>query len=219
MNVPHYDAYFEDGRKLETPGEPGSPTYLRLHKAGELVVTTGSLVACDPLLAVPDLEPFTMDVPNGRHPVTLCVLEYHKKKKVYDRRVGLARVDFKSGPVKTWTLATLPGQNVKKLKRDEYFGYLSESGYGCFTDAVGAQALALALESDDAFEPRLLKRLDKNYEDTRSWATEVLDKDSGANVVLFTSGDGDGNYPTFVGLDAKGKLTAVLTDFLLISYA
>ena len=87
-----------------------------------------------------------------------------------------------------------------------------------FTDAVGAQALAQALEADDAFEARLLKRLDANYEDTRSWATEVLDKKSKANVVLFTSGDGDGNFPTFVGLDAKGKLTAMLTDFLLTSY-
>ena len=219
MNVPNYDAYFKDGRKLETPGEPKSPVYLRLYRAGELVVTTGSLVACDPLLAVPDLEPFTAAIPDGRHPVTLCVVEYHKKNKLYDQRVALARVDVAKGPVKSWTLATLPGQNLKKLEPDQYFGYKSESGYGCFADATGAAALALALDTDDEFEPRLLKKLDDTYQDTRAWATAELEPKSGANIVLFTAGDGEGNYPTFVGQDAKGRPCAVLTDFLLIAYA
>lgn len=215
MNAPDYDAYFKDGRRLETPGEPQSPSILRLHQAGALKVTTGSVVACDPLLAVQDLKPFTVAVPDGEHPVTLCVIEYHKKNKLYDQRVALARVDFGRGPAKSWQLATLPGQNLKSLKRDQYFGYLSESGYGCFTDATGAEALALALDTDDEFEPGLLKQLDRTYQDTRAWTTVDLEP---ANAVVFTSGDGDGSFPTFVGLDARGKPCALLSDFLLIAY-
>lgn len=218
MNVPDYDAYFKDGRRLETPGEPQAPSILRLHKAGAVHVTTGSVVACDPLMAVQDLKAFDVKVPDGDHTVTLCVIEYHKKNKLYDQRVALARLDFGKGPVKSWALATLPGQNVKALKKDQYFGYASESGYGCFTDALGAEALALALDTDDEFEPGLLKSLDGNYQDTRSWTTVALDPESGANAVVFTSGDGDGNFPTFVGADAKGKPVALVTDFLLIAY-
>lgn len=219
MNVPRYDTYFQDGLKLPTPGEPGSPAYLRLHRAGELVITTGALVACDPFLAVPDLEPFVTAVPVGRHPVTLCVAEYHKKNKPYDERVALARVDFCKGPVKTWTLATLPGQTLKSLEADQYFGYVSETGTGCFTDARGAQALSLALDTDDEFADSLRQALETNYRVTRSWASRPLDPKTGANVVMFSSGDGAGSYPTFFGHDGKGQVAAVLTDFLLISYA
>lgn len=219
MSVPSYDRYFQDGLKLPTPGEPKSPVYLRVHEAGKLVVTTGELVACDPFLAVPDLAPFTAKVPEGRHAVRLCVAEYHKNNKPYDERVALARVDFGKAPVTAWMLATLPGQNLKSLKQDEYFGYVSESGTGCFTDAHGAQALSLALDTDDEFAGTLEKDLERNYRVTRSWAMREVDPETGVNVVMFSSGDGAGNYPTFVGHDAKGRVAAVLTDFLLISYA
>lgn len=219
MKVPSYDIYFQDGLKLPTPGEPQSPVYLRLHRAGELVVTTGELVACDPFLTVPDLAPFTTAVPEGRHPVTLCVAQYHKRNKVYDERITLARVDFGKGPVARWALATLPGQDPKKLGPDQYFGYVSETGTGCFMDSRGAQALSLALDTDDELPDRLRQELEANYRITRSWADHALDPEASANVVMFSSGDGAGNYPTFFGHDAKGRVSAVLTDFLLIANA
>ena len=38
------------------------------------------------------------------------------------------------------------------------------------------------------------------------------------NLALFMSGVGDGNYPVFVGLDAEGRPTRVLVDFLLLHF-
>jgi Protein of unknown function (DUF4241) len=38
----------------------------------------------------------------------------------------------------------------------------------------------------------------------------------GLNNVFLTSGDGDGNYPVFVGYGADGRPTRVVVDFLLL---
>lgn len=40
-----------------------------------------------------------------------------------------------------------------------------------------------------------------------------VDPASGANVVAFSSGFGDGAYPTFVGLGSDGQPAVVITDF------
>jgi hypothetical protein len=217
MQFPDYDRFFENGRKLDTPGEPRSPVYLRIRSPGHVTVSSGTLVACDPLLSTSDTAGFTTPVPAGRHPVSLCVVEYHKNLKPYDERVALARVDFRDEPVVRWELATLAGQNVKKLKKDELFGYAVESGAGCFMDEESAQALGAQLEVDEGLEKRMLAALDANYKQTWSWA--ALPVPGGANAVLFTAGDGAGSYPTFFGYDQKKRLTAALTDFLLIDYS
>lgn len=217
MDLPDYDRFFENGRKLDTFGEPRSPVYLRIHSPGRLTISSGTLVACDPLLATGDAAGFTTPVPAGCHPVSLCVVEYHKNLKPYDERVALARVDFRDEPVVRWELAALPGQNIKKLRKDELFGYAVESGAGSFMDEDSAQALGAQLEVDEGLEKRMLTALDANYRQTWAWA--ALPVPGGANAVLFSAGDGAGSYPTFFGFDRQRRLAAALTDFLLIDYA
>lgn len=217
MNLPDYDRFFENGRKLETPGEPRSPVYLRVHAPGRLAVTSGRLVACDPLLATSDIAGFSVEVPAGRHPVSLCVVEYHKDLKLYDERVALARVSFRDDPVVRWELATLTDQNIKKLRKDEFFGFRVESGAASFMDEENARALGAQLEVDEGLEDRMLAALDENYRQTWAWA--VLPVPDGSSAVIFSAGDGEGSYPTFFGYDGSKRLTAALTDFLLIDYS
>jgi hypothetical protein len=50
------------------------------------------------------------------------------------------------------------------------------------------------------------------YEDHQA-ANVCIDPSSGANVVAFTSGFGDGSYSTYVGYDAAGHPMALATDF------
>ena len=50
-------------------------------------------------------------------------------------------------------------------------------------------------------------------------ATVEVDGASGANVVAFASGFGDGSYPTYAGFDGGGTVLVVLTDFGILDAA
>jgi hypothetical protein len=44
----------------------------------------------------------------------------------------------------------------------------------------------------------------------------LLPLDDEVNIAHFTSGNGDGGYPVFVGYDAQDRPTRVVVDFLLL---
>jgi hypothetical protein len=48
---------------------------------------------------------------------------------------------------------------------------------------------------------------------SKYWAELVVDPDTGANLVAFSSGYGDGAYPSFWGIDESGELCCLVTDF------
>ena len=49
-----------------------------------------------------------------------------------------------------------------------------------------------------------------------AWASLSLEPDTAANLIAFTSGEGDGGYGTYVGYDADGAVTGFITDFALL---
>ncbi|GEM_PF-2788441 len=51
------------------------------------------------------------------------------------------------------------------------------------------------------------------YIHTREWADFQLEDETGLNVVYFTSGFGDGLYPSYWGYDGAGDLACLVTDF------
>jgi hypothetical protein len=46
-----------------------------------------------------------------------------------------------------------------------------------------------------------------------------LDIEKGANLVMFSTGFGDGGYPLYVGLDAAGRPTRFVLDFHVLHLA
>lgn len=73
--------------------------------------------------------------------------------------------------------------------------------------------------SEDQFNEfwdRMRSEEDKVYVPARSWADLVLDSDTGANAIVFSSGMGDGGYPCYYGHDSEGQLVTILTDFGLL---
>lgn len=52
-----------------------------------------------------------------------------------------------------------------------------------------------------------------------SWADVPVSEDSGANVIAFSTGQGDGCYPSFFGYDAQGRITCLATRFLRTALA
>lgn len=176
---------------------------------GELVVPTGEIVVADPLVT-PDRPALRRKVKSGRYPVTLFES---------DQRVALAALRFAPGAPVKWELATVPGQHMADLKDGEIFGYPVDAGLGSFMDkAAYARMLdreALAIEKansadinyyDDVLAPELAANGD----------LYVMHKpipEDDINIAIFSSGWGDGFYPSFWGLDAAGEPVVLLTDF------
>lgn len=204
MDHPFFDAAFTEGYQVQVEGQD-----YRLHTQaiGELELPTGQLVACDPLVSCDG--PFTQAVPKGRYPLQLAIARIGD-----DERVAFARIVFAPGPATRWEMALVKGQDPNTLGPDECFGYGVDSGTGGFMDAAALRSYEARRDQEgEAFDERLFAELDKTYQHTRSWY--LLPTDAG-NVAFFSSGYGDGAYPSYFGYDADGRLVAVVTDFLLL---
>ncbi|MBW8880758.1 MAG: DUF4241 domain-containing protein [Asticcacaulis sp.] len=206
------DGAYRLGFSTVIPNHPGK-VGLRVVDAGQLKVTSGRIVACDAFLL--EGKAFDFLVRPGAYPVRLAIADLGNDHF----RVALARVDFLNTAATRWELALTPGQALSDLKPGQIFGYGVDSGTGAFGDA---EAIA---------------RLDRSRGDSDAWIDEwiaageaggkalglpyvfllMLDAGPDNNVALFSSGWGDGFYTSWVGYDADGKVTALVTDFAVIT--
>jgi hypothetical protein len=198
----------------------------------KLVLSTGRIVACDPLVSLSGAKPFARSVKKGKYAVSIGTLEGDE--------IAFACVRFSKAKVASWELALVEGETPS----DEARGYGVDSGTGCFVDEAAAtkhnaevdatyERIRTALRKrgidphdhakwHEAFDAELEEaggdlhsRLYEGKRD-RTASSLVLDAKSGANVVAFKSGAGDGIYASFWGLDAKGNPAMLLTDFGLL---
>src|SRR5260221_13314236 len=84
MNTVHLWQALTDGTQIED----ASLGTIMLHqrKLGELVLSTGQVVACDSLV-FPDTKPFHATLPPGRYPVIASVASFVRNS---DRRIAYA---------------------------------------------------------------------------------------------------------------------------------
>jgi Protein of unknown function (DUF4241) len=182
------------------------PVALSVDDAGVLFLPSGALVASDAFIM--DASPFTLDVPAGRHLVSVLRSDFDDG----DRRIAAAMVRFVAGEPVRWELALVPGQDRSVLGPDDIFGYGVDSGTGAFTSPEAVAELK-AEASYTAFSDGLMAAMaGKAVTDPLTASVEV-DPTTHANVVAFASGFGDGTYPSFAGIDRDGQVVVVLTDF------
>ena len=94
----------------------------------------------------------------------------------------------------------------------------------CFTgidgDAVQPLVERLGLNEDPELwndeNDILLQERSKNYTPTWGWANTRISPTSNLNVVSFSSGWGDGGYPSYFGYDKHENPVALVTDFGLL---
>ena len=186
---------------------------MTLLELGSIPLDDGSLVACDPYVAEPDEEPFTRRMTPGDHDVVLVVATVQDDH----RRNAAAVLTGTMTTIRRWELALRPGQKLSDLEGDEeFFGYPVDAGTGCFASRAGFQVTSGVLAQDAGM-----------LEDPLSEALEASSHDAvvgsaapGAPAVaMFTSGWGDGAYPTWFGIDGDNQVSVVLTDFLVNSEA
>lgn len=169
---------------------------------GELKVVSGRIGASDPFVTAFD-EPtatFARAAPIGVFPVEACVARFDNA----DARVACARVRFAATEAVRWEAATFAGQEVVA---GQDHGYGVDAGTGCFYDAEARG------DVDEATGAAWIAAMEGRGVDTWSWHVAEL---GGANVVMFSSGWGDGFYTSYWGFDGDGDVVEVVTDFQVL---
>ncbi len=180
---------------------------LEHRRVGDLVLPTGELVACDPLVC-PEREPFELKVPVGRFPVILSIADLNG-----DQRVAFATIRFEEAAPTAWDMMTLGGADRSKLGPGEFFGYPVDAGTGCFMDRMAAETLDRMMTEDSEYFWTIIHEMEETEVNTWSWADMPFGK---GNMIVFSSGFGDGVYATYVGFDEGGKVIAVVADFAVV---
>ncbi len=179
---------------------------------GELVLTSGNLVVCDPLY-YPDTYSLLPQFPPGNYQV---VLSLGWKDEYKFPTVVCAMLYLSQEKAVTWEMAVEPTPELNSVGETQEYSYPVDAGTSCFMDADAAKGILDSydcLESDTHLGDLLIDELEKK-ENFRKWANMTVDETTGANVVAFESGFGDGFYGCDFGYDREGNIVRVVTNFL-----
>jgi hypothetical protein len=182
----------------------------RIFDAGRLRISSGRIKACDPFVGM-NRPPFTVGVPKGEFAVRLALVDGGRGSG----GLAFARVDFSPERVARWEMALTTGQDLATLKADEIFGYPVDAGIGSFVDADTATVADSQMRADENLSERWI---DEGERKTPPMFYLDVDFDPG-NVIMFTSGWGDGFYASWFGYDAQGRVAALVTDFLVVDWS
>ncbi len=206
-DIPHA---LVDGLTVESAS--GSAT-LRHQHAGDLVATSGAVVACDPKMIEEDtIWPFVTRVAPGQYPVTLSIADFADG----DQRVAYATLHINERHPVRWAVARFPQEAAVGMPEEEIPAYGVDTGTGCFMDADAAQVWAHRINTIANYDMTITDEMDRNGTATCGWATHSLEPDTRANLVVFSAGAGDGAYASYVGYDANDAIVCFVTDFALL---
>lgn len=194
--------WFAPGRRFEVSDR--RQVVVSVRPAGELLLPTGALVAAEPDWTGADTQPFDERLKPGSYRVELAVADLG-----YETRVAAARLLVSPEPPTSWELAVTDGQNARLLGNDQFYGFGVDSGTAGFFDAAARSTL------DDQYSAHEGQLTAMNAGDTVSWA----DPESGATVLVFNAGYGDGVYPTWLGRTASGEPACFVIDLEVLRNA
>lgn len=177
---------------------------------GQLSLPTGRIVANDPCVFF-ETDEFTISVKPGSYPVSIFVA----CSSSGDKRVALAMLELSDKKAVKWEMALVKNQIIDNLtgSDDGYFGYGVDSGTGGFMDKQTADQISeRGLDVYELFQAQF----DGTYVHTYSYAIGSIDGGGDNDVAAFSSGWGDGCYPSYFGYDESGEPCALVTDFLIL---
>lgn len=214
--------YLPDLNRLLRPGaafpdltapDDAAEYVMESHPAGDVVLPTGQVVGCDPL-ADPDPEPYTVTVAPGTYPLRVWVAVLQQAGTEWERNVAALQLVIRDEPAVRWEPALLKDQDVSELEGDAFFGYPVDAGVGTLADAAAVTALG---DWDyERVEAAFIPAQVPDGPVPGGVFPAVTDEATGANVVVVTSGLGDGGYPTFIGYAESGEVVSFVTDFLVL---
>ena len=195
----------------------------RHQQIAELNLPTGDLVACDPFCLYTPVA-FVPRVEPGRYPVSVAVAEYESK----DERVALAILRLAEYQPVRWEMATSAthGPNFNIFAPHGIYKYSVDYACGSFMDLKTAQVLAMLMneKEPDLTDPscdlmngwlnRINELMARTYVNTWSWANVDVETKEELNMVVFSSGIGDGAYTSYWGYDAHERLACLVLQRL-----
>ena len=197
---------------------------LEILDLGNINLPSGKIIASDPL-ANSDTIPFSQKVSPGKYPVKV----YVAKTPDSGDRYALAQIQFSNKNAVKWVLAVKENENIRDLKTDDsFFGFPVDAGVGSFyyyETAIEYQKFQDRFYKsdsskniyDDFFADEFKKSaVDQNDPaDIGDWVNYTFPA-TNLNIVMFHSGFGDGIYPAYWGVDAKGEITSLVIDFFVV---
>ncbi|MEV4517214.1 DUF4241 domain-containing protein [Dactylosporangium sp. NPDC049525] len=209
--MPDLGALLNAGYRVERDGL----TYVvEPHDLGPVVLPTGKVVACDPLIA--HTTPFVDAVTPGRYDLRAWVAVLHKDGAEWQRRIAALQLVVADTPTASWTMALLPGQDPTSLGNDDFFGYAVGAGTATLADQVAIELLNEwdYDQLDEVFIPAQIPD-----DPIEAVIGAVIDEPTAANVYVVGAGWGDGRYATYVGRAEDGQITTFVTDFRVVPLA
>jgi hypothetical protein len=203
------------------------PKNYRLLNIGDVLLDTGAIIACDPLCSLdPDdygYPPFIQRVPTGKYPVILSIYE-SKKYGYYNMAAKLAFSD--DIPVR-FELAICESDDLSDFKEGDIIGIAVDVGLACFCDIHTEKLYKRFIRN------WMKKNPDKNYID--EYFLKCIKDDPGMygeygdsinfylpnkknNIIMFSSGMGDGLYPCYWGYDENDNICCLIIKFIDPAY-
>ncbi|AHJ99620.1 hypothetical protein Hsw_4025 [Hymenobacter swuensis DY53] len=202
-----FESAFFPGKQVQ---QHSSTIILRQQLLGNLPVSSGQLVATDPITLSAQTPCFTTQFLRGRFPVELAIARFTS-----DERVAFAHVLFSAKPLARWELAVLPGQSPLPVRGPEYYGYLVDGGMALFLDAADVNRFSHFMADEAAAKNLMITCF---HLDSAVPVPGFLYATSHDTLAAFSTGFGDGSYATYVGLDAENQPCRLLTDFQVLAW-
>jgi Protein of unknown function (DUF4241) len=131
----------------------------------------------------------------GRASVCLHIARFESA----DQRAAFLHVRLVDEPVARWIIGT------------SAFGV--DGGTGGIGSAEAVRAVTTEVDGQ-----LFLDALEAHDVNTWSWANITTDPVSGANVIGFSTGYGDGGFPVYAGLAGDGRVVSVVIDLLVVPW-
>lgn len=194
VDAPNLGTIFTDGATIETAN---GVFRIAVEELGELNLPSGRLYACDPFVGL-DLKSataYSTSVPTGAYPVQVSRV---RRDGAPGSWMVAAKLLIWDEPAFTWEVD------------DKCPGYGVDAGAGCFIDLESVPAFERLHESGAGSPVRAA------FHGAAGDAVAAIltDTTSGQTMAVFSSGLGDGYYPTWIGRGVSGEAVCFVTQFM-----
>ena len=131
------------------------------------------------------------------------------------------RIRFREAPIAEWVIATTRGQDPADLPPFQIYGYGVDVGMGSFADSAGLASILRQFEGQRENPVRRVlfrarsTRLPSRRRPQRGHPARPRER---RDLIVCSSGQGDGFYASYWGLSAEGRPVWLVTDFGLLSH-
>ncbi|MCZ9874186.1 DUF4241 domain-containing protein [Brachyspira hyodysenteriae] len=109
-------------------------TELDILDIGEVNLSSGKIIACDPLAYLYDdqVSPFIQTVKPDKYKVSLLIIKD-------EERIAISKISLSDNEPKRYELAVTGEEDLSQVEEGEFFGYPVDAGMGCFCDYDAAK--------------------------------------------------------------------------------